>query len=394
MISFDEALALVEANARPVGSETLPLGKSAGRVLATAVRAGIDSPRADVSSMDGYAVATGADVSVGARFEMAGEAFPGTTPLPALQSKQCVRIFTGAPLPMDADRVIIQEDVDRTDASIVVRVAQGESRFVRRRASDFAEGDDLLAARTFLTPRALVTAAAADCGEVDCFIRPRIALLATGDELRAAGVTGSATSIPESLSVGLAAFGEAWGGEVASVHREPDDLAHLQQVAAGLVEAHDLLVVTGGASVGERDFGKAMFEPLGLDLIFSKVAIRPGKPVWFGRVGMTLILGLPGNPTSAMVTARLFLAPLLAGMTGQNARDAVQWEQVELTAPLKPCDGRESFSRARRDGDRARPFDNQDSGAQATLAAADWLLRQRPNTPALNIGDRVEALAF
>ena len=168
----------------------------------------------------------------------------------------------------------------------------------------------------------------------------------------------------------------------------------MRSVAARALETADVVVVTGGASVGEKDFAKAMFEPLGLELIFSKVSIKPGKPVWLGRVENKLVMGLPGNPTSALVTARLFLAPLLAGLTGQAIERALAWRSMPLASPLSDCGARETFHRARLINGAAEVLSFQDSSAQKALAEADLLVRQRANAPASYTGESVEALDF
>jgi molybdopterin molybdotransferase len=168
----------------------------------------------------------------------------------------------------------------------------------------------------------------------------------------------------------------------------------MEAAAASAVEFADIIVVTGGASVGEKDFAKAMFEPLGLELIFSKLSIKPGKPVWLGRVRGKLVMGLPGNPTSALVTARLLLAPLLAGMTAESIGRALAWRSIPLASPLGACGTRETFHRARLADGSAEVLSFQDSSAQKALAAADLLVRQRANTPALDVGELVEVLDF
>jgi molybdopterin molybdotransferase len=164
--------------------------------------------------------------------------------------------------------------------------------------------------------------------------------------------------------------------------------------ASAALEQSDIVIVTGGASVGEKDFARAMFEPAGLELVFSKVAIKPGKPVWLGRAGDRLVMGLPGNPTSAMVTARLLLAPLLAGMSGRLLDTALRWRSMPLASEIEKCGARETFHRARVEGGGAKILGFQDSNAQKALADADLLVRQRPNTSALSCGDLVEALDF
>lgn len=168
----------------------------------------------------------------------------------------------------------------------------------------------------------------------------------------------------------------------------------MEKAAAQEIGSADLVLVTGGASVGEKDFAKIMFEPAGLELIFSKVSIKPGKPVWLGRAGGTLVMGLPGNPTSALVTARLLLAPLLAGLSGREPLQALSWRAARLTAPLKECGPRETFHRARWSGNEVEIFAFQDSSAQKVLADANLLVRQRANSPEIRAGEEVKVLDF
>lgn len=173
-----------------------------------------------------------------------------------------------------------------------------------------------------------------------------------------------------------------------------DDLPSMQRAAKSMVRTADIVAVTGGASVGDKDFAKAMFEPVGLELVFSKIAIKPGKPAWLGRVGDTFVVGLPGNPTSAMVTARLLLTPLLALIRGQPIETSLGWQNAPLSAPIAGCGERETFHRGRWNGDAVELLAFQDSGAQKALADAELLVRQRANSPALQAGDSVEVLDF
>lgn len=389
MISFDEALRLATEAARPLGTELVPLAEAAGRVLAAPVVATIDSPPADSSAMDGYAVR---DADLPGRLRVAGDSFAGSSFDATLQPRTAVRIFTGAPVPAGADRVIVQEEVEREGDVAVIAGCVGDTTHIRPRGSDFRAGDTLLEAGRRLDPRALVAAAGADLAEVGVRRRPRIRILATGDELAPPGrARHRAGSIPDSLSVGVAALAELHGGCIVGARRLADDLAGLEQAAGEALDA-DLVVVTGGASVGEKDFAKAMFAPHGLALIFSRVAMKPGKPVWLGRAGGKLVIGLPGNPTSAMVTARLLLAPMVARMAGGSA--ALAWRKVRLAGPLPACGERETFHRARSLEGRAVPVSNSDSSAQKALAAADLLLRSRPHDPAREAGEEMDALDF
>jgi molybdopterin molybdotransferase len=261
------------------------------------------------------------------------------------------------------------------------------------RGKDFRVGDEVLVAGRLLDPATLVAAAGADVAEVEVFVRPRVALLSTGDELVEPGEARMATlAVPDSASLGVAVLAGQWGGQVVSRARLRDDLAAMEVAARDAVDAADMVLVIGGASVGERDFAKAMFGPFGLDLLFSKVSIRPGKPAWFGRVGETLVLGLPGNPTSALVTARLLLAPLLAAMQGRPLEQALAWEPARLASPIPACDLRETFHRARLASDEVSLVDFQESHAQKALAEADVLARQPANTAAVPAGEDVQVL--
>ena len=394
MIRFDEAQALLQTVARPLGQERVALGQAAGRLLAEPVQAAIRAPAADVSTMDGYAVRAADVAEPPAMLKVVGEALPGSQPLAAAPPGRCVRIFTGAPVPAGLDRVIIQEQVRREGDSIRIDGTVDESRYIRAAGSDFEIGDALVPAGRRLSPRAIVAAAAGDVGTVTVFTTPRLALLATGDELVAPGEAGRRPgAVPDSISDALAAFAVQWGATIVSQARLPDDLTQLQPAAAAAVAAADLVVVTGGASVGERDFAQAMFGNT-LEPIFSKVAIKPGKPVWLARAGTTIILGLPGNPTSALVTARLFLAPLLSGLVGGDPAAALAWRQAPLGEPLGPTGPRETFSRGRMEAGAARLLSNQDSGAQRTLADADLLVRRAIDAPGYAAGAMVDVLDF
>ena len=395
MISFDDAVELLRSVAKPLGTEPVALGEAAGRVLAAPVIARIDSPRSDSSAMDGYALRDEELEQVPATFLLTGASFAGAGWENTVKPGTCVRIFTGAPVPAGADRVVIQENVIASGDAVTVGEHPGTARHIRRRASDFAVGDELLAAGRLLDPRAIVAAAAADVAELEVYRRPRLTILGTGDELAEPGTARDrADAIPESVSFGVAALAAQWGADVVGRTRLRDELEAMRGAAASAIEAADVVVVTGGASVGEKDFARTMFEPLGLELVFSKLSIKPGKPVWLGRVKGRYVIGLPGNPTSAMVTARLLLAPLLAGMTGQSMERSLAWRTARLATPLNDCGARETFHRARSIDGTAEILSFQDSSAQKALAQADLLIRQRANTLQLDAGEPVEVLDF
>lgn len=394
MINFDEAVGLIASAARPLDVETVTIEHAAGRILAEAVVAWIDSPSSDVSTMDGYAVRD-RDVAPNARLSTIGESFPGKGFDGAIGRGQAVRTFTGAPICAGADRIVIQEDIHREGDIAILTDVPGPARYIRKRASDFACGDTILEAGSRMTPAAMIAAAGADQSTLKVWRRPRMSIISTGDELVAAGAARNRPGmIPDSVSHGISALARDWGAAIERRGHLVDDLAAMQAVASDLLKTSDIVVLTGGASVGERDFSRRVFEKHGLDILFSKVAIKPGKPVWLGHARNTMIVGLPGNPTSALVTARLLLAPLILGMCGADVRRALQWQASPLAACLDACGDRETFARATRDGHGLRPLHNQDSGSQFALAHAEYLVRQPAHSPACKPGDLIDALLF
>jgi molybdopterin molybdotransferase len=393
MISYDEALANIGSAAKPLGTKPVALAEAAGRVLAVPVIAAIDSPRADVSAMDGYAVRHADLNDYPVSLSVAGESFPGIGWDGTVEAGQCVRIFTGAPLPVGADRIVIQERVRREGGTATIEADPGPATWVRPRGHDFRAGDEVLPAGRLVDPAALIAAAGADVAALQVFTRPRVAVLSTGDELVEPGQAGSSPlAIPDSASIGVAALAEEWGAEIVSRTRLRDELEAMRSAASDALATADVTIVIGGASVGERDFAKAMFEPSGLELLFAKVSIRPGKPAWFGRAGGKLVLGLPGNPTSALVTARLLVAPLLSAMQGRTIDDALAWEPARLAASLPECDQRETFHRARWAGGQVLLLEFQESHGQKALAEANVLVRQPANSAALPAGEIVSVL--
>lgn len=394
MIEFDEAQSLLAAAARPLTSEQVALADAAGRVLAQPVHAGVSSPRRDVSAMDGFALRD-ADAAIGARFWVVGESFAGGELPPAIGPGEAARIFTGAAMPTGADRVVMQENCTLADGVMTITGEYGPGWHVRRASDDFAEGDLLLPAGRLLDPRAVLTVAAADCAAVQVCRRPKVALVATGDELAAPGsARENMLAIPESVSYGVAALAQQHGALVVDRFTGRDDLAGLKRIADRALATASVVVVTGGASVGERDFARAMFADHDPEMLFAKVAIKPGKPIWMAQAQGRWIVGLPGNPTSAMVTARLFLVPLLAALQGRRIGEVMDWEQRPLQGSLGPVGGRTTFARAWQGDAGLVPVGNQDSGAQAALAGANWLLRCDPGTEPLEAGTLLPAIRF
>ena len=393
MISFDEALTLVEGASRPLGTEHIPLEDAAGRVLASPVKARIDGPRFDVSTMDGYAVRSDDLVALPCSLRVVGEVYPGAPFGGTIAPGSCVRIFTGAPLPAGTDRIVIQEVVERDGEQALFAGPLSPALYIRRKASDFAVGDALVPAGRRLDAKALVAAAAADVAAVDVFRQPNVLIVGTGDELVEPGsAAASRAAIPESISLGLAALAAGCGGKVLGRHLLADDLPLMRRRIAEWHSEADVIIVTGGASVGERDHAKKMFD--GLELIFSKVAIKPGKPVWLGRLPGRLVMGLPGNPTSALVTARLLLMPLLTGLAGGDPKASLNWRRTALATAMEAGSDRETFWRGKKEDGKVVLVPNQDSGAQRTLAEADLLVRQHREAAPLAPGDEVEVIDF
>ena len=392
MIRLEDATSLILQHARPLGVERLLLEQAIGRILAEDVEAPRDGPATAVSAMDGYAVCDG-DFDGGSRtLDVVGEARAGRAYEAPLTSGTCVRIFTGAPLPRNADRVIMQENAQVVGAAATFGDCVTGPNHVRARGSDFRAGDRLLKAGQRLSSLAVVAAGAADLAAVRVWRRPRIAILSTGDELVEPGQAGLAPDrIPDSVSLGIQALVQAWGGEVVRRVRLGDDISTLRAAAESALDAADLVVVTGGASVGEYDLAKAMFSPL--ELVFSKVAMKPGKPVWFGRSRSRPVIGLPGNPTAAMITGRLLLAPLVAGLSGARPNAALAWREGRLGTPLTGGGSRDHFLCGR--GDRTvEALRSQDSSGQKTLGQAELLIRLSAGASPRAPGDGVQVLDF
>jgi molybdopterin molybdotransferase len=394
-VSFDEASQLIAAYAKPLGIETVSIDDADGRILARPAMARRAAPATLVSAMDGYAVRHSDLACLPATLPIAGKSFAGEGFSDALPVGFCVRIFTGAPAPTGTDRIVMQEDVREEDGKAIFAAPLSNRRHLRLPGSDFREGDTIVPAGSILTPQRLMGAAAADLAEVEVFLQPRVAILCCGDELAEPGSAGqSPDKIPESISYGIAALVRQWGGTVVARWLRPDNLAYLQAAAADATALADIVVVVGGASVGERDHAKDAFALLQIELLFAKVAIKPGKPVWFGRAGKTLVVGLPGNPSSALVTGRLFLAPLLAGLCGGNSSDALDWRMMRSNSPVAGCSDRDVFLRATIMARSAVSLQDQDSASQKTLANATHLIRRRSGDPSSGAHALVETLVL
>ncbi|MCR9078894.1 MAG: molybdopterin molybdotransferase MoeA [Hyphomonadaceae bacterium] len=393
-LGFDEAFARMRDAISPLGSEVVALEQALGRVASEPIAARLTMPRQDVSAMDGYAMREADASDIPFRLPVCGEIAAGAAPGAVLCDGAMARIYTGAPLPASADLVIMQENVARHGDHATVERAFGPGRHIRKAGSDFMIGDEMIAAGQMLSWKALTTIAGADVAEAKVYKQPRVAILATGDELALPGTARAQSGkIPESVSYGVRAFVDLYGGKTVWRQSVPDSPDLLRAAARSAVEISDLVIVIGGASVGERDYSRAIFDE-DLEYVFPKVAIKPGKPVWMARSAGRWVLGLPGNPTAALVTARLFLGPLLAGLTGRDPSALLEFSSMELMSELPATKGRESFVRGQRVGHGVRALAKQDSSNQSVLARADVLIRRPPDDPARAPGETVSVLDF
>ena len=393
-------LTVVEARGRMLrdaarlGVESVALPHAIGRVLAAPILADRDQPPFDASAMDGWAIRR-ADLSPGARFRIVGESAAGRAYAQPVEAGQAVRIFTGAPVPPGADLVVIQENAERDGETVTFTIdREPPPRNIRPAGGDFRSGDALLAEGARIDAWRLSLAAAAGLARLDVARRPRVAILATGDELVPPGAIPAADQIFESGSFSLAALVAAWGGEAIKLKAQADDLAAIAR-AVDAAEAN-LIVTVGGASVGDHDLVKPALETLGLDLRVQTIAVRPGKPTWYGTFKANRrVLGLPGNPASALVCAELFLRPLLAALIG--ADPALATTAGVLTASLPATGPREHWMRAARVVDaegrvRVTPFPDQDSSLIGVFSRADCLVLRPAGAPPAKVGEVVELL--
>ena len=319
MISVEEAVARVVKAFAPVGSETVAIGNAHRRVLAEEARARMTQPPAPVSSMDGYAVRATDVANAPATLKLVGSSPAGHPFGKAMSAGETVRIFTGGVVPDGADSIVIQEDAVADGDRVTLNVAARPGKHIRVAGLDFRTGDVLAPAGRRLTARDVSLLASGDLAQVKVRRRPRIAMAATGDELTRPGEPRGPGGIVASSGYALSALIENWGGEVLDLGILPDTMDAIGTIAERTSDA-DLIVTMGGASVGDHDLIQKALGPRGFALDFWKIAMRPGKPLIFGRLGATPLLGLPGNPVSTLVCAILFLRPAIAATanTGPN----------------------------------------------------------------------------
>ena len=388
MISVDAALGHIFDLLEPLDTEAIPIRAASGRVLAAPVTAPRDQPPFAASVMDGYAVRS-ADVAPGATLQVTGEAAAGhATPL-SVGPGEAIRIFTGAPVPDGADRVVIQEDVTRDGDRITLSAALDAGPYIRPSGADFRAGATLDAPAR-LTPATITLAAAMNAPVLTCTRQPVVAILATGDELVMPGDDPGPDQIIASNGLGLATLVAEEGGIPRLLPIARDSVESLD-AAFDLAKGADLVVTIGGASVGDHDLVQKAAGARGLDTAFYKVAMRPGKPLMAGRLDGAPIIGLPGNPVSSLVCGHVFLRPALRRLLGFPS-GALPRERAPLAAPVGPNGLREHYMRATRHPEGIRVAERQDSGLIGVLAAADVLVVRPPKDGPKDTGDLVDIL--
>lgn len=394
MISVEEALARILGAFSPLPAETVGLTEALGRVLAADVTAALTQPPHDVSAMDGYAVRAADLARVPIDLEVVAEIAAGGLRREPLEPGQAARIFTGAPLPPGADAIVIQENTEAEAGRVRILKSAESGRYVRPAGLDFRAGELGLAAGRRLTSRDIGLAAAMNRPWLKVRRRPRIAVLSTGDEVVLPGEALGESQIIASNGLSLSAFVTAAGGQAIHLGVVTDDRARLD-AALDQAAGSDLLVTSGGASVGKHDLVQGALVDKGMNLDFWRIAMRPGKPLMFGRLGETPVLGLPGNPVSSLVCALLFLRPAISALLG--LAEDLPSETAVLGRDLGENDERQDYLRARLAPDAtgrltALPFERQDSSMLATLSRADCLVVRAPHAPPAAAGDPVTIL--
>jgi molybdopterin molybdotransferase len=396
LVPVAEALERLLDGAAPLPGESIPLAEAAGRVLAEPVVALRTQPPFNASAMDGYAVRFADVASAPAELEVMGMAPAGRGFSGTVGKGQAVRIFTGAPLPEGADTIVIQENVrDLGNRRIEVMEPTAEGRNVRRRGLDFGQGDVLLEKGRVLDAAALSLAASANHPALSVVRRPLVAIIATGDELLPPGSTLGPDQIISSNAYGVAAAAQSVEARALDLGIAADRKEAIAALVRKAVEAKaDVIVTLGGASVGDHDLIHDVLTGEGMKLDFWKVAMRPGKPLMFGRLGNVRCIGLPGNPVASIVCSQLFLKPLLARLGGRDHRQDVR--TARLGAAMQANDLRQDYVRAvvREDAGTlvATPFGIQDSSMLRMLADANGLIVRQPFAPAAEAGAECSVL--
>ena len=393
LLSVEDAVQQITQAMPEMRPETITLENGLGRVLANDIHARVSHPPHDVSAMDGYAVAL-ADLDATDTLTVIGESAAGHPFDAVIKPGTAIRIFTGAHLPPGADAIVIQEDTQPADGNTVTILEKpSPNRYIRPKGQDFAEGDRIAAKGQALNARRLALIASAGHGRISVKTKPTVAILSTGDELVSPGTMPDHGQIIASNGMFLDHFLKVMGAEPLNLGQIPDDPEALTQ-AFTKAQAADLIVTTGGASVGHHD-GVAQHMTQGQGLGFWRIAMRPGKPLIFGHLGKTPMLGLPGNPVSTGVCAMVFVQAALRQMLGQSP--APQYQGAKLSHDLSKNDLRQDYLRATLTYDDhgqrwVRAFNKQDSGMFQSFADADALIMRPPHAPPARKGDRVKIL--
>ena len=406
LITVEEALARVLASVKhPVAEESVTIDAANGRTLAQDIAAKRTQPPFANSAMDGYALRAADALAPGARLRVIGESAAGRTFFGKVAAGEAVRIFTGAPLPEGADSVLVQELAQREGDMLIVDGKSAPQQNVRDAGLDFRDGEPLLSAGRRLSPRDIALAAAGNHSALPVRRKPRVAILATGDELVRPGEALGPAQIVASNNFAVAGIVAACGGEAVDLGIARDEIHALEGAFRRAQELEaDVLITIGGASVGDYDLVQKALVGAGLELGFWRIAMRPGKPLMQGRLGDMLVLGLPGNPVSSVVCAILFLAPLLRKLVGDPQAGADSGEPAALGADLAANDFRQDYLRATLARDAAgalvaTPFAMQDSSLVKLLARADALVIRAAGAPAATAGEacrvvRLEGFGF
>ena len=392
LLAVNEALALVLKDARSMPAERVPLVHAIGRVTAEPLTAMRTQPPFDASAMDGYALRA-EDLVIGKPLRVVGTSAAGQAFAKSPAKEETVRIFTGAPVPAELDTILLQEHVTREADVIIPTTDKDRLRHIRKAGLDFTQGDTLIAQGVKLTPSILALAAAMGHAHLPVACRPKVAVLANGDELVAPGEPCGPDQIVASNQFAVASMAELAGAEALQLGIAPDDLGVLEaRIDHALAHHCDILVTLGGASVGDRDLIRTALERRGMKLGFWKIAMRPGKPLIFGLLDRMLVLGLPGNPVSSIICSRLFLQPLIEKMLGLHVAEEEGTQDAVLGADLTENDLRQDYVRARLSHDAktgqmiATPFPVQDSSMLSVIAQAQALIVRPPYEPAKSKG--------
>ena len=394
LLPVDEAKARILKGAKALAPEMVPLRQALGRVLAKNVTAKRDQPPFPASAMDGYAVRHADIASVPATLRIIGVAPAGHGFRGKVKHGEAVRIFTGAPMPKGADTVVIQENTTADGAHVLIRETAQPGANIRVAGVDFRRGEELLKAGTTVDARTLGLAAAMNCATLAVHRKPKVAIFATGDELVMPGTTPRPDQIMSSNSFALSAFVSRFGGEPIDLGIIPDRLTAIRR-AIRKSESADVLLTTGGASVGDHDLVQDALAAEGIKLDFWKIALRPGKPLMYAKADQRRILGLPGNPVSALVCSRIFLKPLLDIFLGRNPAETLK--TARLTASIPANDQRQDYLRARMSEDDSgqllvTPMPKQDSSLQRALREAGALIVRSPFAGPVEAGGSVSVL--